>query len=300
MDALFPHSAHSTPQDTTAPTITHSIDGHGNLDYSSAGADLAAVIEEEGTAQPISLDDEDWSHTALPAGMPTQGTPANTSDNHGVPFWYPAIALQHAVRSRGDGLGAAFATYTDAHIETLIADAKHAAFGPVSLLQATMADVPTSARPAFIRESQPGRCRVCSSWHPSRRKVHECLRSHGVKLAPTKPGQPARRKRAGTRAAARAQRSANAPPASHQPADQRAETSDDAAPFEAWDEDGVDLYNKNASPNAYAILRRSPPKTASYAQYSAQHERESARLERVSQVRFPRTGTLARCLGPKA
>jgi hypothetical protein len=239
VDALFLHtiSAHSTLQDATAPTITHSIDGHDNLDYSSAGADLAAVIEAEDAAQPISLDDEDWSHTALPADMPTQGTPANASDNHDVPFWYPAIAFQHAVSSRGDGLGAAFATYTVAHIET-IADAKHAAFA--------------------------------SQWH--------LMPSGAPKTWPTVWAFACAFKEFAT----------------------AGRTSDTAAPFEASDEDGVDLDNKNASPNAYAILRRSPPKTASYAQYSAQHERESARLERVSQVRFPRTGTLARCLGPKA
>jgi hypothetical protein len=51
---------------------------------------------------------------------------------------------------------------------------------------------------------------------------------------------------------------------------------------------------KNAKLQAFAA------QTASYAQYSARRERESAQLERVSQVRFPITGTLTRCLGSKA
>jgi hypothetical protein len=50
----------------------------------------------------------------------------------------------------------------------------------------------------------PGRCRICRMQHPSQRQVAECLRGHGVKLAPAKSGQPARRKRAGRREALRA------------------------------------------------------------------------------------------------
>uniref|UniRef100_A0A7S4N4I3 Uncharacterized protein n=1 Tax=Prymnesium polylepis TaxID=72548 RepID=A0A7S4N4I3_9EUKA len=64
------------------------------------------------------------------------------------------------------------------------------------------------ARPAesAVREAKPGRCRVCRHWHPSRQQINKCLASHGVKLAPAKPGQDARRRRSGKRAAARAAR----------------------------------------------------------------------------------------------
>ena len=50
----------------------------------------------------------------------------------------------------------------------------------------------------------PGRCRICRAEHPSQRKIADCLRGHGVKLAPAKSGKPARRKRAGKREALRA------------------------------------------------------------------------------------------------
>jgi len=62
------------------------------------------------------------------------------------------------------------------------------------------------AAPIVINVAKPGRCRVCRAWYSSRQQITQCLRTHGVKLAPAKPGKPARRKRAGLRAAAREQR----------------------------------------------------------------------------------------------
>ena len=90
-----------------------------------------------------------------------------------------------------------------AHRHTLLRDDRSQAARLV-ISVAMVASAAAIAAPK-INAAKPGRCRVCREWYPSRQQVTKCLRTHGIKLAPAKAGQPARRKRSGLRAAAREQ-----------------------------------------------------------------------------------------------